>query len=118
MTKSATWPLEHNAIFVRSEYYPAFGIANNRPETLRTDVSIVTWIFSGFGGRVILQGSQNLLWHKLQIRPSQVQQMPSMFRQYPHSFGIVKKLAFKVYKKIWNSLGHIETGNPPQRKAD
>ena len=106
-----------NAIFVRSEYYPAFGIADNRPETLRTDVSIVTWIFSGFDGRVILQGSQNLPWHKLQIRPSQVQQMPSMFRQYPHSFGIVKKLAFKVYKKIWNSLGHIETGNPPQRKA-
>jgi len=94
-----------NAIFVRQEYFALFGISDNRPETLRTDTSAVTWIFSGFDGRVLLQGSQKLPWHNLQIRPSHVQQMPGMFRVYPHEYGRVRKLAFKLYKKVWNALG-------------
>ena len=105
-----------NAIFVRSEYFAAFRIADNRPETLRTDLSAVTWIFSGYDGRVILQGSQNLPWHKLQIRASQVQQLPGMFRQYPHSYSGLKKSAFKLYKKIWNVLGSFEHDDS-RRKA-
>lgn len=98
-----------NAIFVRAEYFSRFGITDNRPETLRTDLSAVTWIFSGFDGRVILHGSQKLPWHNLDIRASQVQQMPPFFRHYPHSFGRLKKAAFKVYKKFWNTLGRIES---------
>lgn len=97
-----------NAIFVKAEYFPRFGITDNRPETLRTDLSAVTWIFSGFDGRVILHGSQKLPWHNLNIRPSHVQQMPQFFRQYPHSFGRLKRAAFKVYKKLWNTLGNLE----------
>jgi len=54
---------------------------------------------------VLLQGSQKLPWHNLQIRPSHVQQMPGMFRVYPHEYGRVRKLAFKLYKKVWNALG-------------
>ncbi|MCA9008810.1 MAG: FkbM family methyltransferase [Planctomycetaceae bacterium] len=97
-----------NAVFVRSEYFAAFGISDNRPETLRTDLSAVTWLFSGFDGRVILHGSQSLPWHKLPIRPSQVQQLPAIFRGHPHSFGRIRKSAFKLYKKVWNLLNHLE----------
>jgi hypothetical protein len=97
-----------NAVFVRREYFDLFEISDNRPETLRQDLSAVTWIFSGFDGQVILQGSRNLPWHNLRIRTSRVQQMPAFFRQYPHSFGRAKKLAFKVYKKLWNVLNHRE----------
>lgn len=97
-----------NAIFVSAEYFSLFGINDNRPEALRTDLSAVTWIFSGFDGNVILQGSQRLPWHNLSMRSSQVQQMPQFFRHYPHSFGRLRKTAFKLYKKLWNTLGQIE----------
>lgn len=104
-----------NAIFVKREYFAAFGIADNRPEVLRADLSAVTWLFSGFDGQVILHGSQNLPWHNLRIRTTHVQQMPAFFRLYPHSFGRLRKTAFKVYKKVWNALTRLE-GNPPNRR--
>lgn len=91
-----------NAIFVRQEYFELFGISDNRPQVMRTDTSAVTWIFSGFDGQVILAGNQKLPWHNLRFRASNVQQIPGIFRAYPHHYGPVRKTFFKVYKKLCN----------------
>jgi hypothetical protein len=76
--------LGNNAIFVRAEDYPAFGLESNRPEVLRTDERQLTWLFTGYDGRVFLAGRKGLIWHGVDIRESDVQVLPR-FLQHPRS---------------------------------
>src|SRR5262249_4602970 len=74
--------LPWNAIFVRAEYFPLFEIADNRPERLRTDLTRVTYLFSGYDGTVLLAGAQRLPFHGLEFRQEDVQILPRMLRRY------------------------------------
>ena len=53
----------HNCLFVRREYFAAFGIADNSVASLRADESMVTYIFNGFDGTVFIRGYGTLGWH-------------------------------------------------------
>ena len=88
-----------NAIFVRSEYFPLFEIANNQPAALREDVSTVTHIFCGYDGKIFLSGYGFLPWHQLRYS-GRIRQIPRIFRKYPDDFGGLTRKAFHTYKKL------------------
>jgi hypothetical protein len=90
----------HNCLFVRSELFPAFGIADNSAGNLRADESMVTWIFNGFDGTVFIRGAGKLGWHGVPYRESKMQQIPRIFRKFPDNFGPVLKVFAKHYRSL------------------
>ncbi len=88
-----------NAIFVRSEFFPLFGIANNDPRVLREDVSKVTYVFSGYDGTIFVVGGEDLQWHGLKWQ-KRIRQLPRFFRHLPDYYGPVKSLVYKVYRRL------------------
>ena len=89
-----------NAVFVDARYFSAFGIADNSEATLRVDLSWVTHIFSGYDGRVFLQGAQRLPWHELPLSAARVQQLPCWLRAWPEDYGPARRLALHVYRHL------------------
>jgi len=89
--------LPFNAFFVACEYYPMFGIENNAPEVLRADQSHITYLFSGYDGRVFLHGNRTLPWHRIELKESRMQCLPRMLRKYPCNYSVIEKLFFFVY---------------------
>jgi hypothetical protein len=90
----------HNCLFVRREYFPAFGIADNSVAKLRVDESMVTWIFNGFDGTVFIRGAGKLGWHGVPYRESKMQLLPKIFRVFPDNFGPVLKVFAKHYRSL------------------
>jgi hypothetical protein len=95
-----------NAIFVRSEYFQLFQIANNQPAALREDVSTVTHIFCGYDGKIFLSGHGFLPWHGLRYS-GRVRQIPRIFRKYPDEFGFLTRRAYAIYKKLLKLLKRL-----------
>lgn len=92
--------LPANAFFVDTAYYLRFGISDNRPEVLRTDVSAVPYLFFGYDGTVFLRGRSKLPWHGLVLTESRLQVVPKIFLQYPETFGGFRRRLFWFYRKI------------------
>jgi hypothetical protein len=92
--------LPFNAVFVRSEYFPVFKIANNTPEALRTDLSYITYIFTGYDGRTFLRGNLSLPWHGVNYRESAAQQIPRVFQHFPGNFSKLKMKLFHFWKNL------------------
>lgn len=88
----------HNCLFVRREYFPRFGIADNSPASLRADESMVTYIFNGFDGTVFIRGYGALGWHGIPYREERMQPLPRVFRKFPDSLGPVMKKVVKPYR--------------------
>lgn len=86
-----------NAIFVRREFFPLFGIENNAPEVLRSDRRDVTYLFFAHDGTVLLRGGRRNPWHKLRMSERRVQMLPRFLRRYPTRYGLLHWLAFSVY---------------------
>ena len=84
--------LPFNAIFVKSEFFSLFDIEDNHPETLRTDCSNITHIFSGYDGTVFLAGSKILPWHGISLDQSKFQILPRRLRKYPHSYSKIQRV--------------------------
>jgi hypothetical protein len=76
--------LPYNAFFVKSEYYPLFGIDDNSPKALRTDLDSITYLFSGYDGKIFLRGNLRLPWHDIELKESKVQHVPKFLRKYPY----------------------------------
>ena len=92
--------LPFNAIFVRREYFPIFEISDNSPHALRTHTQAITYMFSGYDGRIILRGHQKNDWHDLEINEDAVQILPKFLRKYPLNYNRVEKFVFDLlYKK-------------------
>jgi hypothetical protein len=86
--------LHCNAVFVMKQYFPLFGIADNRPGNLRQDVSGVTYLFSGYDGEILLSGSRRMPWHGVPITEPRVQQLPGFLRKFPDRYTRLERLAF------------------------
>ncbi len=97
--------LPFNAFFVDSKYYPLFGIDDNKPETLRKDLSRITYLFSGYDGTTFLDGCKQLPWHDIPIRESRIQQLPKILRKYTENYSFVEKIAWRLFRRIHQ---HIE----------
>lgn len=86
--------LPYNAFFAKAEYFPLFNISDNSPAALRKDTSSITYLFSGYDGKVFLRGSLRLPWHSIDLRESKVQHLPRFLRKYPPYYGRMEKVMF------------------------
>ena len=62
-------------------------------QTLRRDMSSVTWLFSGYDGTVILDGHRALPWHGTPIK---VWQLPRPLRRYPDDYTSVQHTMLRL----------------------
>ncbi|MEO9079197.1 MAG: hypothetical protein ABI268_07770 [Rhodanobacter sp.] len=87
-----------NAFFVRSAYFPLFGIDDNSVAVLRTDLSAITWLFIGYDGTIFLEGRRVMPWHaKLPLKASRMQRLPKLLRKFSDSYNPVERIAFAAY---------------------
>lgn len=87
-----------NAVFVDAKYFALFGIQDNSVDALRSEQPDVTYIFNGYDGTVFIRGAGRLHWHGIPYRQSRLQQVPKWLRQYPGSYGIIKRGLARVYR--------------------
>ena len=101
-----------NAIFVRKEYFPAFGIADNSPEALFTDRSCQTSLFSLYDGTIMIAGRDWVGWHGVPISRRRIQMVPRIFRVFPSVMSLPRLLAFRIWRKV-RTLGKPAAGSRP-----
>jgi hypothetical protein len=90
----------HNCLFVRRDYFAAFGIEDNSVASLRADESMVTYIFNGFDGTVFIRGYGALGWHGVPYREKRMQLIARTFRRFPDTLGPVMKVLAKHYRSL------------------
>jgi hypothetical protein len=95
--------LPFNAFFVRSEDFPLFGIEDNSPHALRTDLSYVTFLFSGFDGRLFLCGNRTLPWHGLKLNAAPMQRLPRILQRYPGNYTGSQRLLRRLHR-LWSRM--------------
>lgn len=101
-----------NAIFVKQEYFPLFGIECNDPAVLRVDTKRVTYIFVGYDGHVFLRGRRRMPWHGAELRESRMQALPFFLKRPFHSYNLLQKVAYGVLMVVrqpgvvWGALRH------------
>jgi hypothetical protein len=91
--------LRWNIIFVERKYFPLFEIPDNRPQTLRSDLSNVTWLFSGQDGSVHLAGAKRLPWHGIELSEKDFQVLPAMLQAYPDDYSPEQREQFDRLKR-------------------
>ena len=87
---------EVNAIFVEKSIFPLCRIIDNRPETLRLHHDSITWLFTGYDGKVFLSGNKTLPWHGVGIQAPQP--LPVFLRKYPGTYSLIERILFRVLK--------------------
>lgn len=92
--------LPWNVIFVKSMYFPLLDINDNNPSTLRKNLEFITYIFTGYDGKVILQGSKSLCWHDINYQDDNLQILPKYLRKAPFNYGYIEKLFLRMLKII------------------
>jgi len=107
---------ELNLLFVISDHYGAFRIADNSLALMRDD-SNIPHIFVGYDGHVFLSQS-NVLgaiavpWHGLKLQENDVQVIPERLQKYPDEYTTADKylfrwkFGFKRPKRILRRLLH------------
>lgn len=97
--------LDWNALFVRSEYYPLFGLVCNAPNVLRTAVQYLTWIYNGYDGQVFLAGQTRLMWHPgTHLNEKQMQPLPRWLRRPFQSYTGLQRWAYDL-RVAWQRGG-------------
>ena len=110
--------LKFNAFFVRSKYYPLFKMENNSPIVLRTNLSDITYLFSGYDGKIFLTGGLKLPWHGgIELRESRVQHLPRILQKHPSDYGDIEKIIFKLYRLFSKLRCLIKKQNRRLRKS-
>jgi len=94
--------LPYNAFFVKSQYFPLFGIPDNSPQTLRVHMQYITYLFVGYDGTVFLKGHKRLPWHYMTLKESKVQHLPSFLRKYPPTYSKLELLLFVAFLLLTN----------------
>ena len=89
--------LEFNAFFVRKEFYPIFQIESNAPEVLRTNLSAITYFFSGYDGRIFLRGNCMLPWHGVELNELKMQYIPSFLRIFGGNYTKLHRKVLGLY---------------------
>jgi hypothetical protein len=89
-----------NVIFVRTELFPSFHIANNDLRRLRPNQPQFH-LFQLYDGTFVVTGFDGMPWHGIPIRQEKFQVLPKMFRVYPpESLNAFKRLL----RRIWAFL--------------
>jgi hypothetical protein len=91
--------LSVNAFFVDRPYFARFGIEDNSPFRLRRDLSLVTWMFSGYDGTVHIAGSKKLPWHGIPIDEGALQALPRFLRRFPDAYSGPQRALLRALRK-------------------
>jgi hypothetical protein len=92
---------EANGIFVREEYFPLFGIADNSPEALRP-VDEHAFLFQGYDGTIFVSGARRLIWHDWSFNERRFQQLPKFLRKHTDRYTRVDRLLLRLYRRFYN----------------
>lgn len=111
--------IDVNAFFVSRDYFPIFGIADNRIEALWVTRDDITFIFSGYDGRIFLRGNQTLPWHKIPLVESKMQVLPAFLRKCPYTRKrrIIYTCLTDPFSLVPKVLGRIANLNPFRKKS-
>ncbi|HET6266018.1 MAG TPA: hypothetical protein VFD95_14240 [Usitatibacter sp.] len=76
-----------NAFFVLADLYPAFGIADNDIDAMYFgNAHLLTRLFQGYDGELILAGYERLHWPNLSFTAQDIQVLPRSLRRYGMMF--------------------------------
>jgi len=87
-----------NGVFVDERYFSRFDIVDDAPAALRADLSLVTWLFQTYDGRLHLVGSDRLRWHDVPLRAKRLQVLPRGLRTFPANFSRRQRLAWRAWR--------------------
>ena len=93
----------NNLFFVDRKYFAKFEISDNSLAALRTDMSRVTYLFSGYDGTIFVRGFGKLDLHGLPFNEKRMQMIPQFLRGYDDSgagFSKFKKIIKKTHKSL------------------
>ncbi len=92
-----------NAIFVKAEYFPLFGISDNSPAKLREDQTLITHLFCGYDGTIFIKGNGRMLWHGMSYA-GRIRQLPAVFNRYSGNYGFIVARLFQIYRRLLNLI--------------
>lgn len=92
--------LPWNAFFVDEKYFAKFEIADNKPQLMRKDHSLITWIFSGYDGSVHLAGAKRMPWHGMSMTEREIQVLPRFLQSFPDNYTGLQKMLFWLLKRL------------------
>jgi hypothetical protein len=84
-----------NGFYVDAKYFPKFQIPDNSVRNLRRDLSLITHLFSGYDGKIMLAGNRKMLWHVLDIEEERVQMLPKSLIGFPADYSPFQNFLFK-----------------------
>lgn len=90
----------NNGIFVRSEFYPLFGIPDNSVKLLREDTTWVSQVFSSYTGELFIVGANLNPWNGIQL-DRMVRQLPKPLQEFPNGMGFLRRKMLGFWKKIF-----------------
>ncbi len=90
--------IDFNAFYVDKKYFELFDIEDNSPQTLRRNLSFITYFFTGYDGTVFLKGSQRFFNHGgIKINSERFQYLPKFLRKYSGNYNLVEKILFAIW---------------------
>jgi hypothetical protein len=92
--------LPWNAFFVDEKYFAKFDIADNRPQAMRKDLSVITWLFLGYDGSVHLAGAKYNPFHGISIDERKMQILPRVLRSQNDKYTRLHKILFRLLKTL------------------
>jgi len=90
-----------NAIFVTRELFARLEVTDNSPYALRAEEKAVTYLFSGYDGRVMLRGGCRLPWHGLAIKEFRCQPLPWFLRRYPDCYNLLQRILAPIHRSLY-----------------
>jgi len=90
-----------NAIYVREEYFHAFGISDNSLSAMRPVAPYVTDIFQLYDGTVVLSGYRKIIWHGVVMPATRFQAVPRYLRTFPGIMSGPKLLLFRAWRLLF-----------------
>jgi hypothetical protein len=96
-----------NGIFVDARLFDRFGIADDSPAALRTDLSAVTWLFQTYDGRLHVAGNDRFFWHDVPLDRRRLQQVPRLLRDFPEALPRARRVALRIWR-AWRHSGAAE----------
>lgn len=93
-----------NGIYVRDEYFPLFGFADNSLTAMRPVAPYLTDIFQLYDGTVVLSGYRQMIWHGVPMPASRFQAVPRWLRTFPGIMNESQLFLFRIWRFLFRLL--------------
>jgi hypothetical protein len=91
-----------NLVLVREDFKgEVLGAGPSTLELLRDDAKWRTFVFFGYDGTVLTnRESISIPWHRLTVRPRQMQFIPRYLRKFGEDYSLLQKISFALFVLI------------------